>query len=49
MQNADFFFNAAAQTSEKAYSLETNLSEAIFRHFQYTTMKIAKHKMLAIF
>lgn len=32
----------------KSHSLETNLSEAIFRHFQHATKKTAEHKMFAM-
>lgn len=47
-----FFFlmqQPQPQKKKKSHSLETNLSEAIFRHFQYATIKIAEHKMLAMF
>lgn len=44
MQNAQNFFNAALQPL-KSQSLETNLTEAIFRHFQHATKKTGEHKV----
>lgn len=38
------FFNAALQPL-KSQSLETNLTEAIFRHFQHATKKTGEHKV----
>lgn len=49
MHRIFFFFFMLQPQPLKSHSLETNLSEAIFRHFQHATKETAESNILTVF